>query len=323
MTANEQRTAMGDGVIRTVRGDIAASELGITYPHEHILTAPPANVDDPDFVMDSEDVAVEELQAFYTAGGRAIVEMSPRDYGRNPAGLRRVSERSGVHIICTSGWHKEKFCRPWVVDRDVDDLAAEIVRDIEEGIDGTGVRAGLIKAGSSLDRITPVEEKVFRAAARAHRATGALISTHTEAGTMGLEQVALLQSEGVSPDRILIGHVDRKLDPDYHHALAATGATLGYDQLSKEKYYPDAARITLISELIAAGYGAQITLAGDLARRSYWPSYGRWGGPGLTYILWRFVPWLQSEGVTLDAIDQILTKTPARLLQLSAARKDT
>lgn len=303
--------------IRTVRGDIAAHDLGITYPHEHVLTAPPATVDDPDFLMDSEDVAVEELRTFYSAGGRAVVEMSPRDYGRNPSGLRRVSERSGVHIICTTGWHKEKFCRSWVADRDIDDLAREMVHDIEEGIDDTGVCAGVIKAGSSLNQITPIEEKVFRAAARAQLATGALISTHTEAGTMGLEQIALLRSEGVNPERVLIGHVDRNLDPAYHRALASTGATLGYDQISKEKYYPDSARIALIADLIAAGFGKQIVLSGDLARRSYWPSYGAWGGPGLTYILWRFAPWLNSEGVAVEQIEDILIGTPARLLQIA------
>jgi predicted metal-dependent phosphotriesterase family hydrolase len=304
--------------IRTVRGDISAEELGITYPHEHILTLPPKIVTDQDFLMDSEDAAIQELNFFHKAGGQAIVEMSPRDYGRNPSGLRHVSEQSGVHIICTTGWHKDKFCRPWVEDRTVNSLAEEMIRDIEEGIDGTGVKAGVIKAGSSLNEITPAEEKVFRAAARAQRKTGVLISTHTESGTMGLEQIELLRSEGVNPERILIGHVDRNLNPEYHHALAATGVTLSYDQISKEKYYPDRARVELILEMTRAGYGKQITLSGDLARRSYWPSYGKWSGPGLTYILWRFVPWLHEQGLEGSALEDMLVRTPARVLQISS-----
>ncbi len=133
---------------------------------------------------------------------------------------------------------------------------------------------------------------------------------------MGLEQIDLLRSEGADPARILVGHVDRKLGPDYHRALAATGATLGYDQLSKEKYYPDSVRVQLIVELVRAGFGRQIVLAGDLARKSYWPSYGPWGGPGLTYILWRFIPWLTAEGLDATEIDDILIHTPARLLQI-------
>ncbi len=304
------------GSIRTVLGDIAASVLGVCYPHEHLLTAPPAAAGDPDFTMDSERAAIEELGSFRAAGGRAVIEMSPRDYGRNVAGLRRVSQASGVHVLCTTGWHKAKFSEAWVDERTIDDIAAEMVREIEQGIDGTTVRAGLIKAASSLDTITLSEERVFRAAARAQRATGVVISTHTEAGTMGLEQVALLQSEGVDPSRIVIGHIDRRMDLAYQRDLLRTGVTIIYDQLSKEKYYPDALRVEFIRTLVAEGFGKQIMLSGDLARRSYWPSYGGWGGPGLTYILWRFVPWLREAGVDDAALDDILVHTPARVFQI-------
>ena len=300
-------------VIRTVSGDIAASELGVCYPHEHLLTGPPASAGDPDFTMDSEEAAIVELGSFRAAGGRAIVEMSPRDYGRNPLGLRRVAQASGVHVLCTTGWHKAKFSEEWVADRSVNDLADEMVRDIEEGIDGTGVHAGLIKGASSLHTITATEEKVLRAAARAQRETGVAISTHTEAGTMGLEQVALLRSEGVDSSRIVIGHIDRRMDLDYQRQLLTTGATIIYDQLSKEKYYPDSLRVEFIRTLAAEGFAKQIMVSGDLARRSYWPSYGKWGGPGLTYILWRFIPWLREAGVDEQVIDDILVQTPARV----------
>lgn len=304
-------------MIRTVLGDIEASAFGVCYPHEHLLTAPPASAGDPDFTMESEDAATEELGSFHRAGGRSIVEMSPRDYGRNPTGLARVSERSGVHVVCTTGWHKAKFSEPWVAARTVDDIAEEMVREVQEGIDGTSVRAGLIKGASSLDEITASEEKVLRAAARAQRATGVPISTHTEAGTMGLEQVAVLTSEGVDPSRIVIGHIDRRMDLDYQRALLQTGVAIIYDQLSKEKYYPDALRVDFIKTLAAEGWGGQLLLSGDLARRSYWPSYGDWGGPGLTYILWRFVPWLREAGVDAATIDQILVRNPARVFTMT------
>ena len=115
---------------------------------------------------------------------------------------------------------------------------------------------------------------------------------------------------------MIIGHVDLSLDWDYHLALLNTGATVIYDQLSKEKYHPDSKRVEFILRLVAAGYGKQIMLSGDLARRSYWPSYGAWGGPGLTYILWRFVPWLVSEGLATEAVEDILIHTPARMLSI-------
>ncbi len=302
-------------LIRTVRGDIPPTSLGVTYPHEHLLTNPPADVSDRDLEMDSWPAAIQEFGSFYAAGGRALVEMTPRDYGRDPLGLKHVSEASGVHIICVTGWHKNTFSARWVAERSIDDLAEQMIREIETGIDDTGIRAGVIKAASSLNTITPAEEKVFRAAARAHRATGAPISTHTEAGTMGLEQIALLRSEGVDPARVIIGHVDHRLDLEYHRALARTGATLSFDQLSKEKYEPDSRRVQFIQTLASEGFDKQIVLSCDLARKSYWPAYGAWGGPGLTYILWRFVPWLSAEGLSNEIITAILIHTPARMLQ--------
>jgi predicted metal-dependent phosphotriesterase family hydrolase len=302
--------------IRTVRGDIPPEMLGITYAHEHLIGQPPAHASEPDFVLDSEPAAVSELGYFRAAGGSALVEMSPRDYGRSPEALRRLSDHTGIHIICATGWHKEKFSGALVTGRGVQDLADEMIADIEAGIGGGAIQAGVIKAASSLNTISASEEKVFRAAAIAHRATGAPISTHTEAGTMALEQVALLRGEGVAPERIIIGHVDRHMDYDSQRALLATGVTIIYDQVGKEKYAPDRQRIDFLSRLVAEGYGGRIMLSGDMARRSSWPSYGTGGGPGLTYILWRFAPWLRESGLAEPAIQDMLVNTPARLFQL-------
>lgn len=297
-------------IIRTVGGDIAPEALGVCYAHEHVFCRPP--VEDPDLILDDEAAAIQELRWFREAGGQAIVEMSPPDYGRDVQALLRISQATGVHLIAATGHHKEAFCGPWVQDRTVQELADRFLREVLEGIDGTGIRAGVIKAGSSLNRITPNEEKVFRAAAIAHRHAGAPISTHTEAGTMGLEQVALLKAEGVDPAKIIIGHVDRRLEWEYHLALARMGVYLSYDQIGKEKYAPDRLRVEFIRRLIAEGHGKQILLGGDMARKSYWPSYRTVGGPGLTYILWRFVPWLRSEGVPEEAIADLLIHNPAR-----------
>lgn len=303
-------------MIRTVLGDITPQALGICQPHEHLLAAPPADYAkaDPDLVLDSIPAAVREMHFFHEAGGRAIVEMTPIDYNRHPVGLQQIAQESGIHIIAITGFLKDKFCAPWVADKSIDELADWFVRDIQHGIDDTGIRAGVIKASSSLNQITAAEEKVFRAAARAHLQTGALISTHTEAGTMGLEQVELLQSEGVPASRILIGHLDRHLDWAYHVALAEKGIYLGYDHIGKEKYAPDRQRIDFIQRLIAAGYTEQLLFSCDLARKSYMPSYG--GGPGFTYLLWRFIPWLRTEGVAKDVLEQILVHNPAKALPL-------
>jgi 5-phospho-D-xylono-1,4-lactonase len=303
-------------LIRTVRGDINPSDLGACYLHEHVLCVPPPDVTDRDLEMDSEAAAIQELTWFKQAGGRALVDMTPADYGRDAKGLRRISEATGVHIIAATGHHNEKYSGRIVIDKSIDELADRFSRDVTEGVDGTDIPAGVIKAASSLNTFTVNEEKVFRAAARAHHLTGATISTHTELGTMGLEQIQLLISEGVEPERIIIGHVDRKLEWDYHLTLWKTGVTLSYDQISKEKYAPDSLRVEFILRAVKAGFGKQIVLGGDLARKSYWPSYGTGGGPGLTYILWRFIPWLRSEGLSEEAIQDLLVHNPARVLAI-------
>lgn len=298
-------------IIRTVRGDIPPHELGFTLLHEHLITTPPAE-SDPDLEMPSVDAAVEELKKFRALGGGGLVEMTTRDYGRHPNEMREASERSGVHVIATTGFIKGAFAEAIVEKLTVNQIVDEMIRDICEGFEGTNIRAGVIKAGSSKDKITPNEEKVLRAAARAHRETGAPISTHTEAGTMALEQVALFKSEGVKPERILIGHCDRKLEWDYHVQIAATGVHLGYDQFSKHKYYPDAERVAFIARMVQLGYRDQITISGDLARKSNWTSYG--GAPGLAHIPQTVLPMLREAGLTDDDIEAIFVRTPARLL---------
>jgi 5-phospho-D-xylono-1,4-lactonase len=301
-------------VVRTVRGDISPESLGVTYMHEHLYGFSPSEGTDPDLNLDSEAAAAHELMLFKQAGGEAIVEMSPQDYNRNRQALKRLSETTGVHVIAVTGYIKAASADRFVEHKSVNDITDELIKDVSEGMSGTTIKAGLLKAGSSLNKITANEEKMLRGAARAQRETGALISTHTEAGTMALEQIAIFKEAGVPPEKILIGHMDRKLDYDYHLEVAKTGVTLGFDQFSKEKYFPDFQRIDFIVKLFKAGYGKQIAVSGDLARRSDLTSYG--GGPGYTFILWRIIPWLRKSGLTQDDIHTLFVENPRRLLTI-------
>ncbi len=299
-------------VIRTVRGDISPETLGMTYMHEHLYGYSLSEGADPDLRLDNEEAAVQELLLLKQAGGQALVEMSPQDYNRNPQVLKRLSETTGVHIIAVTGYIKSASADVLLEKMTINQIADQLIRDVSEGISGTDIKAGLLKAGSSLDKITPNEEKMLRGVARAQRETGALISTHTEAGTMALEQIAIFGQEGVPPEKILIGHTDRKLEFEYHLELSKTGVTLGYDQFSKEKYAPDFQRIDFIVRLFQLGYGQQIALSGDLARRSDLTSYG--GGPGYTFLLWRILPWLRKQGLSQEDIRQLFITTPKQLL---------
>lgn len=293
--------------VRTVLGDIDPSQLGLTHMHEHLITNPPPGMLDDDFTMDSEEAALAELTSLREVGGQTLVEMTPNDYGRSPEALRRLAEARGVNVVMVTGFMKEQLCAPHVGQLSINQIADIMIRDVLEA----EVKAGVIKAASSLNEITANEEKVIRAAARASLETGALISTHTEAGTMCLEQVALFREEGVSPERILIGHVDRNLNWEMIHALANTGVAMGFDQISKTKYYPDDRRLDLIVQLAEAGFEKQVAISCDLGRKSNRISYG--GTPGLRYLLAEFVPMMEERGLNVDVF---LRETPMRLLPI-------
>lgn len=304
------------GFVRTVTGDLDPAKLGKTYCHEHLLTRPGEHLtrEDADLVLDDEDRAAAELERFRGAGGQSLVEVTTPEYGREPAGLRRLAERTFVNIVAATGHVSEEYWRG-VIDLDAApeaQLVDEFVRDLLEGMDGGSVRAGVIKAGSSLDRATSSERKVIRAAAAAQRDTGAPITTHTTAGTASLEQVRLLEQAGADLRHVCVGHLDRRLVWSEHLELASSGVFLGYDCVSKEQYEPDANRAEFIVRLAEHGFGGQICLSGDLARRSYLEAWG--GSLGYRYILERFLPLLREAGLSDEATRALVIDNPARFL---------
>ncbi|MGH2699661.1 MAG: phosphotriesterase family protein [Actinomycetota bacterium] len=301
--------------IRTVSGDVDPLELGPTYCHEHLLTRPGEHLagGDADLILDDVVRARAELDDFRNNGGRALVEVTTPEFGRDLDGLRSLSEHSNVALIAATGHVSEDFWRG-VIDLDAvseRNLVDEFVSDLTQGT-AAGSRAGIIKVGSSLNEITPTEAKIFRAAAAAQRDTGAPITTHTTAGSAAMDQVRLLEREGVATDRVCLGHLDRRLVWDEHIALARAGVWLGYDCISKEQYYPDSLRAQFIVRLFEEGHGGQILLSGDLARRSYLRSWG--GRPGYRYIIKNFSARLVDAGLTETQIDGLLRSNPSQFL---------
>ncbi|GIU92963.1 MAG: phosphotriesterase-related protein [Acidimicrobiia bacterium] len=299
--------------IRTVLGDIPQDELGPTHGHEHVLFAPLQDRGEDLRRLDRR-AALAELEAFRDVGGSGLVDATVAELGRDPEALAEISQVSGVHVVVATGHTAQEW---WpqslgLSQKPGEALTEEMVADLSVGIAGTSVRAGVIKVGTSLHEITPCEERVIAAAARAHGATGAPIITHTTAGTMGLQQVALLTAHGVPASRICVGHLDRRLIWEEHLEIARSGAYLGYDQISKERYAPDRMRARFVARLIAAGYGGQLLIGSDLARRSDLLSYG--GGPGLRYLLASFVNLLREEGVGEPDVQRLVVDNPRRFL---------
>lgn len=297
-------------MIRTVTGDIAPEQLGVTYAHEHLIATPPQWMaeKDPDLVILDIDKAVTETELFRAAGGVSMYEASAWDYGRDAAALKLIAETTGVQIIATAGFNKGLWFNDRAGDWSTEQYEELMVREVTEGIGDTGVRGGVIKFGTGYNSISEAEERVARAAARAHRRTGAPLHSHTEAGTMALEQVEIMREEGVDVRRLAIAHLTRNVDPWYHRQVAATGVFLSFDQLSKVKYGPESDRIDATIALIEAGHLAQLLIGGDLARKSDLYAYER--GPGLRFVLETWVPRLRAElgerGYTSARVDEIV-----------------
>ena len=301
------------GHVRTVLGDVPGDELGPTYCHEHLLTSPAPRFGE-DLVLDDEERAADELRRFRDAGGRAMVDATTPEFGRDAAGLRRLSERTGVRVVATTGHVSEEYWRD-VVDLDArseSELVDEYVAELTDGIAGAGSSAGVVKAGTSAGGATATERKLLRAAAAAQRETGAPITTHTTGGTAAAEQADVLEAAGADLTHVCIGHLDRRLDWDVHLELARRGAFLGYDSVSKEQYQPDDGRARFVVALVDAGHGGQVCLSGDLARRTYLEAWG--GGPGYRYILERFLPRLRESGLADEDVERLVVENPARFL---------
>jgi 5-phospho-D-xylono-1,4-lactonase len=230
-------------------------------------------------------------------------------------------------VIAATGFHKLHYYsdRHWLPSLPEADITSMLVSEINTGIDRrdlacpqvdrSAARAGVIKVATEYQKANATMDKLFAAAAAAHLATGAPIATHTETGTMGHHQLDVLESNGVSPSHVLLGHIDHNPDLYYLTELASRGAYLVFDLPGRTKYAPDSVPLELIAGLVAAGLGARVMLGMDLARRSYWASLG--GGPGLAYILDKFVPRLRGH-LGDQAVADILTGNPAAALRLAA-----
>jgi phosphotriesterase-related protein len=291
-------------IVRTVRGDVAPAALGATDAHDHLFFATPA---EPGGEFLDVARAIEEARMAVAAGVEALIEWTPIGLGRNPAGLLKVSETTGLIVVASTGLHCDVHYLPDDALRaaGVDELAKRFAADIGDA----PAPAGMIKIGASYHHLTPFEQTVFDAAALAHERTGAPIGVHTEHGTMGLEIVGRLAARGVPATSIILAHLDRNPDAGEHAETAATGAFLELDGPGRAKYWPDSTILTLIAELVDRGHADRILLGGDTGRASMLRSYG--GGPGLDYLFARFKPRLERE-LGAELAHTIFVRNPAR-----------
>ncbi|MEV0615800.1 phosphotriesterase-related protein [Nonomuraea sp. NPDC050404] len=313
----------------TVMGPVAG--LGATLMHEHVFGLSPEilwNWPDIPEEWDLETRAREaagKLDALKAAGVDTIVDLTVVGLGRYVPAVRRVAELTSVNIVAATGLYTYDALPPYFANRGPgslfggpDRLAEFFVRDLTEGIGRTGVKAAMLKCASDHLGLTKGCERVFRAVAEAHLATGAPITTHSHSASRGgLDQQKLLASLGVDLGRVVIGHAGDSTDLAYLEELLANGSYLGMDRFGIETISPFEDRVAVVAALCERGHAGRMVLGhdsycfndrfdADVVRRRH-PNYH------LLHISRDVLPALRARGVTREQIDQMLVGNPRRI----------
>ncbi len=316
--------------IPTVTGRCRPEELGKTLVHEHLLVGYPGWQMDkiaPKFKRD-EALArgTDRLQELRDYGVATFLDPCPMDLGRDVEFMAEVSQRSGVQIVCTTGVYKENEGLTYVFGAlPVEEITEIYVKELTEGIDDTGIRAGLIKVATGAPEVSAYERKVLTAAGRAAAQVGCPVITHTDDARCGDEQIEILTAQGVPAHRILVGHSDGRNDHDYHRGLAEAGSYVGFDRFGIETLQPDSERIKSVLAMVQAGFTRSICLSHDSICASWLgrpifngsivlqPEQIPFWSP--THIFENVLPKLRGEGVSESDIDTIFVENPRRYFE--------
>jgi phosphotriesterase-related protein len=299
--------------------------MGITLPHEHIFISHASvkhNRNNAGAVdLTDPDLASREVALFAEAGGRTIIEMSNIGIRRDPIGLRRLSEKTGVNIVMGAGYYKDEWLPPEVDNMSVEDLARQMVNDVEVGVDGTGLRAGVIgELGMSQPR-TATETNMLRAAARAQRRTGVAISLHFDVNSPPdayLGALDVLASENADLARVAVGHqFPRKANLEIIRQIAQRGPYVQFDLFGTEAFLgpkgwgaPLDEQLAIIKVCLEAGLVRQMLISQDVCHQK---QLAQNGGGGYAHILKDLVPRFKQVGVTDQDLHIIMQENPQRL----------
>lgn len=313
--------------INTVTGTISTDKLGTTLMHEHLLVGWAGwELDCKAPKFDRKAAmrgAVDRLKELKDLGVNTFLDPCPNDIGRDVVFMAEAADQSGMNIICTTGLYKEDLGNTvYMKQRSADEIAEIYSTELTEGIGETGIKASLIKCATGKDHVTEYEEKCLRAAARAAKKTGVPITTHTEDGTMGREQLDIFESEGVDLKKVIIGHSCGSSNLGYHADMLDRGCYLGFDRFGLDFVHPDRLRMASLIGLLGVGFEKQIVLSHD----SVACILGR--GLGLppevmeliknwkpTHIFKNILPKLREAGVPEQKINAMLVENPRRYFE--------
>jgi phosphotriesterase-related protein len=353
----ERRSPPETKLVWTVSGPVAPADLGVTLVHEHLLLdgdcffelSADADAEafaqwpvTPDIIervraascsnrdnlaLDDLDLAVSELAEFVQLGGRTVVDVtSSVGLGRDPSGLRDVGRRTGANVVMGCGFYCEYSHPDFIASADVDALAALIHRELTEGVEG--IRAGVIgeigingqERGTLryVGEMTSSEERALRAACGASLETGAAVIVHQpNRSTVVPEIFSVLESEGVSPDRVVLGHMSSVPDFTMHIEALERGFWIAYDNfgmvVENQWHRPveDGQRIEWLLDVVRRGYREQLLVSHDVWCKV---QLRRFGGGGYAHILRTIVPELRERGLSEDDVEQLLVRNPAEVL---------
>lgn len=291
--------------VRTVLGDIAPAELGVTDAHDHLFFRSPQL---PGRELADASAARAELDAFRAAGGRSVVQWTPYGLGRRAADLPLLSRAAGVNVVCATGLHQAVHYDPEELTALRGRLAEVFVSELTTGIGPSGVRAGLVKVAGGFHGLDAHARWTMTAAAEAHHATGAPVAVHLEMGTAALDVLDLLCGElEMPPHRVILGHLNRFPDPVVQREAARSGCYLAFDGPSRTHHPTDWRMPGAVRALAEAGFGHRLLLGGDTVVAG---ARSVDGGPGMPYLLRRLRPRLAAE-LGADLVDRILQDNPA------------
>jgi phosphotriesterase-related protein len=319
-------------VVETVRGPVDASALGTTLMHEHVFVLTPDLLANYGHEYWDEELrvadAVDKLTRLRALGVTTIVDPTVVGLGRYLPRVVRVNAQVDITIVVATGLYTFDELPRQIQSRGPgsllggdEPLTGMFLRDISEGIGGTGVKAAFLKGVVEEKGLTHDQLRIHRAIAATHRETGVPITVHTnsehETGRLALD---LYEAEGVDLTKVVVGHAGDSNDLDYLRSLADRGALLGCDRFGLDRYNPTPERVATVAALCAQGYADRIVLshdascyidfyAGDEAQRALHAAAPNWH---YEHISRDVLPALRAAGVTDDQITTMMVDTPRR-----------
>jgi phosphotriesterase-related protein len=314
--------------VQTVQGPIAEEELGVVLAHEHVRFRDEGVAAEwPDRYDEQAelDAALAAVEAAKSRGVQTIVDPTAMFGGRDVRFMKRVADQTGVHIIACTGIYSYDYLPHYFENRDIDVMAEHFVADLQNGVQGTDIRAAFLKCAADAPGVTEHVEKIHRAVARASVQTGAPIMAHSmPAVATGPRQVEIFEQEGVDLARVQIAHCGDTDDVGYIEQLIDRGVYVGLDRYGLEMFLPIGKRNATAAELLRRGHAERLMISQDYCATIDWfpveaeavfESQGAIRNWSMTLVFDEVVPTLREQGVLDEqTFNTVFVENPRRWL---------